>query len=186
MKKFLKIGTIAIFLGLAGILIAGCSSSTTTKTATTAKKIAQLLPVAKNPIVNTATTPGLAITSAMVENNEDPVTKKALSDMLQITLENDSTTPMADFEIYYLMTDVTTKKTEGYYQKLTGLTLAAGETKTIYFDNGTGAGHFPDNKYSLYRSSKNEVSFDIQVSTAGFKPAIAAAKKSVGTTETQD
>jgi hypothetical protein len=186
MNKFFRLGSVALFLGLTVILIAGCSSSTTTKTATTAKKIARLLPVAKNPIVNTSETPGLTITGAMVENNEDPVTKKALSDMLQITLENDSTAAMAGFEIYYLMTDVKTKKTEGYYQKLSGLTLSAGETKTIFFDNGTAAGHFLDNKYSLYRSSKNEVTFDIQVSAAGFKPAIGTAKKSVGTTETQD
>jgi len=64
------------------------------------------------------------------------------------------------------------------------LQLAAGETKTIYFDNQTSAGHYPENKYSLYRSSQNEVDFSIQVSAPGFKPATATAKKAAGTGET--
>jgi hypothetical protein len=186
MNRMMKLGTVAVVIGLAGALVVGCSAATSPKQITRAKTKTQVLPVASNPIQNTATQAGLTITDAMVENNIDPSTQKALSDKLQMTLKNSASTTMSDFEIYYKMTDAKTKKTEGYYHKLTGLTLAPGEAETIYFDNGTAAGHFPENVYSLYRTSKNEVTFDIEVSAIGFKPATATAKKSVGTTETQD
>ncbi|MCL4369032.1 MAG: hypothetical protein M1337_07700 [Actinobacteria bacterium] len=144
---------------------------------------AQVLPVATNPIVNTATQDGLQITGAMAENNVDPATKKDLADRLQFTIKNTGTQPVNNPEVYYQMTDSTTKKTEGYYQKLTGISVAPGAEATVYFDNVSGAGHYPENAYSLYRTSPNEVVIAIEASATGYKPATGQAVKSVGTGE---
>lgn len=81
------------------------------------------------------------------------------------------------------MTDAVTKKIEGYYQKLTDFQIKPGETKTIYFDNENSAGHYQENRYSLYRTSKNEVLFTIEVSATGYAPATAETKKAPGTGE---
>ncbi|HEY3375379.1 MAG TPA: hypothetical protein VGK02_09980 [Candidatus Aquicultor sp.] len=149
-------------------------------------QLKQSLPVASNPIKNTAVTEGLAIASAMVEDNVDPDTNKPIGDRLQIAIKNKSSKAMSDFEAFYKMTDIVTNKSENYYQKLTDFTLNPNETKTIFFDNKTGPNHYPENKYSIYRNSKNEVRFSIEVSTPGFKPVAAKATKAKGTGEQQD
>jgi len=146
----------------------------------------QVLPVRTNPIKNSSQAPGLVIASSLVENNFDPQTKKNIPDCLQIELKNNGSQAMSNLEIFYKMTDAATGASESYYQKLNGLTLNAGESRTIFFDNGTEAGHYPENKYSIYRTSKNEVDFSIEVSAAGFKPATTEAKKAAGTGEQQD
>ena len=184
-------------IAVGAVAIAGCggsSSGTSSSAAPTAGGSSApvaaasqgggpVLPVSSNPITNTSTKPGLEIKNIMVENNVDPATQQALPDQLQMDVTNTSSATMTDLEIYYLMTDSTTNKTEGYYQKLTGLSLAPGETKTIFFDGGSAAGHYPENQYSLYRTSKNEVVIDVQVSAPGFAPATAQVKKAVGTGE---
>jgi hypothetical protein len=152
-------------------------------TQSTAAGSTQVLPVAENPIVNTSTKEGLQIISAMVENNVDPATKKDLSDRLQITIKNTTSETLSDLEVYYQMRDATTQKTEGYYQKLTDFSLAPGAEGTVYFDSETGAGHYPENTFSLYRTSANEVVFSIEVSAAGYAPAMGEAVKAVGTGE---
>ena len=181
MKKMIPIIVVAV------VVIGGLAIWQFTKTKVTPKSgtvSTQVLPVGTNPIQNTSSQAGLAITSAAVEDNADPVTKQAISDRLQISLQNTSSQTMSNLEIYYQMKDTKTGQTEAYHQVLNGLQLAPNETKTIYFDNETGAGHYPENKYSLYRSSKNEVDFTIQVSAPGFKPATGTTKKSAGTGET--
>ncbi len=190
MKTRRLVGIITIAAIAAGAAaLAGCGGSNAAASGSAAPSAAAtqssgpVLPVASNPIVNTSTKPGLEITNIMVENNVDPATQQALSDQLQMDLKNTSAETLTDLEIYYLMTDSTTKKTEGYYQKLTGLSLAPGETKTIFFDGGSGVGHYPENQYSLYRTSKNEVVIDVQVSASGYAPATAQVKKAVGTGE---
>jgi hypothetical protein len=184
MKRTWFVFAIMIGLGLSVLMLAGCGGQKKPTTGTT--KTNPVLPVASNPIKTGGTQEGLKITSAMVEDNVDPVTKKAMADRLQVTVENGAVASISDLEIYYTMTDATTKKSEGYYQKLTGITIEPGKTATVYFDNKTQAGHYPENKYSIYRSSKNQVDFSIMVSAPGFKPATSVAKKSIGTGETVD
>jgi hypothetical protein len=135
--------------------------------------------VASNPIVNDASKDGLKVTAA-VENILDPATKKDLSDRLQLVIENTSGETLRDLEVFYEMTDKKTSQTEGYHQKLTGLEIPAGETATVYFDNESGPRHYPENKFSIYRTSKNEVAFTIEVSAPGYKPATAETFKEVG------
>jgi len=145
-----------------------------------------VLPVASNPIVNTATAPTLAITYAAVEDNVDPATGKAIDDRLQLTLKNSGSTPLTGIEVYYEMTDVVTGAKEGYYQKVDGLSIPAGKDATVYFDNLTDPGHYPENQFSIYRSSTNEVDFAIQASAVGAKVATATAAKATGTGEKVD
>ncbi len=188
-NKFIygAIGIVAL-LAIGGGIMVATKKTTTVATGPTANSVSSVpvVPVKANPINNISTVEGLVIVSAAAEDNTDPATKAALTDRLQLIVKNTSTKPMANLEVYYSMTDITTKQTEGYYQKLTGLTLSAGETKTVDFDGQTGVGHYPENKYSIYRSSKNEVQFSIQISSPGFKVATSTAKKSVGTGEKVD
>ncbi len=142
-----------------------------------------IVPVTKNPILNQSVQTGLSISMATVENNVDPVTKKDLTDFLLISVSNRSRKAATGLEIFYTMKDSVTKASESYYQKLTNITVKAGATANLYFDNGKAAGHFPENKFSLYRSSPNEVVFSIILSAKGLKIAKAVAIKSKGTGE---
>lgn len=145
-----------------------------------------VVPVGKNPIVNTSKVAGISIISAMVQDNVDPKTKKAITDRLLITVVNKGSKPATGFEIFYSMTDSTTKATENYYLPLTGFTLKAGATGYLNFDGKAGVGHYPENKFSLYRSSTNEVKFNIQLSAKGYKIAKSTAVKDKGTGEKVD
>lgn len=145
-----------------------------------------VLPVTSNPIVNTSSTPGLTIAAAAVQDNTDPVTKAAISDRLQITLKNTGGTTLTGFEVFYTMKDTVTNATESYYQKLDGTTLAPGASTTIDFDNQAGAGHYPENTFSLYRSSKNKIEFTIEASATGVAIATSTAVKDAGNGEKSD
>ena len=141
------------------------------------------LPVASNPIVNNSTNPSLQITYSAVENNVDPITHNPIGDQLQLTLKNVGSTALSNVEVYYEMTDIVTKAKEGYYQKLTNLVIPAHQETTVYFDNKNQPGHYPENQFSLYRSSTNQVNFVIWVSAAGAKIAQSKATKSLSTGE---
>lgn len=145
-----------------------------------------VLPVTTNPISGTGTKTGLSITGAMAEDNVDPATKAAIGDRIQFTLTNSTGNPMTGLEIYYTMKDTTTGATESYYQKLDGLALSPGQGTTVYFDNGNGTGHYPENQYSLYRSSGNEVTISIEAAAPGYAPAHATATKAKGAGEKSD
>jgi hypothetical protein len=90
-----------------------------------------------NLIKETSSAPlELTIKDARVEDN-------ATTDHLEITMTNSGTTALNNFDIYYTITDKVNKSQESYYQVLGGLSLAAGETKTIHFDNQLSeAGHY--------------------------------------------
>lgn len=184
------VGTVATAIALSGCSSSGVSSpaspQTSSGSAAASPAAGGVLPIASNPIVNTSTSPTLAITKAAVEDNVDPATGKAINDRLQLTVKNTGTTPLSGFEVYYEMTDAVTKAKEGYYQKLDGLTIPAGQDATVYFDNTTDPGHYPENKFSIYRSSTNQVDFNIWVSATGAKIATATATKATGTGEKVD
>ena len=183
MKKIMFI-VIALVIVIGGVSVWQFTKAKKITKAPTSASSVQVLPVQSNPINNTSQQAGLVITAADVENNVDPVTKQAIADRLQLSLQNTGSQTMTNIEVYYQMKDIKTGQAEAYHQVLTGFQLAPSESKTVYFDNQTGSGHYPENKYSLYRSSQNEVDFTIQVSARGFKPATATAKKSAGTGET--
>lgn len=139
----------------------------------------------KNQIQNTAMQEGFTIIDSKVENNVDQA-GKATDDHLELTLKNTAGKDLADFEVYYLITDTTTGQKEGYYKKLADLVLKSGETQAIHFDNGSGIGHFKANKNSLYYNSPNKLSFDVTVSSAGYKIQTAQISKDTGGAEQND
>ena len=193
MKNKLAISGIALTLIAA---LAGCSGSTpasSTSSAPTAAAIptaaagtAVVLPVDTNPIVNNQTNQDLQVVNAAVEDLTDPVSGAAINDRLMLTLKNNGSTTLSNFEVFYQMTDVTTGATESYFQKLDGFSLAAGAQDYVYFDNQTDPKHYPENQFSIYRSSPNQVDIQISVSSDGAAVATATATKSVGTGEKLD
>lgn len=172
-------------LAIAGV--AGCTATATSTPATSSTAPSSaVLPINGNPIVNDSTVPGLSVSYAAVEDNVDPATGAALSDQLELTIRNDSTQPATGLEVFYTMTDVTTRQQESYYQNLGSLSVAAGAETTIYFDNGSEPGHYPENTFSIYRSSSNQVDFTIEVSAQNLATANATATKGVGSGEVAD
>jgi hypothetical protein len=136
-----------------------------------------------NPIVNNATAPGFVITGAIVENNTDPITKQITTDHLEVTLQNTTATDISKFEVYYTVKDAVANVADAYYTKLTGFVLRAGETKAFHFDNSGQPNHFPENKYSVYRTSKNPMLFNVMVSAPNYKVQSITIKKDKGGAE---
>lgn len=183
MKKALSIGAVGLTLAA---LLAGCggSSSSSSPTATTpATGTARVLPVATNPIANTSKAPGLVISKVLVENNVSPDSGKAVSDHLEVALRNTSTKPLSQLAIYYKISDLAKGVSEGYYQKLDGVTIAAGATRVVHFDNTKAADHYPVNTYSLYYTDKNALVIDVMASSPTVKPATFVIKKDAGGAE---
>lgn len=166
--------------------LTGCSTAAVGQAPATTAPAATVLPATSNPIPTTGTKTGLTITGAIAENNTDPTTKAPVPDRIQFTLTNTTAQPMTGLQAYYTMKDAATGKAESYYQALDGITLGPGQSQTIYFDNGTGTGHYPENKYSLYRTSTNQVTITIEAAAAGYAPTLATAVKSPGTGEKLD
>jgi hypothetical protein len=163
------------------VLLVGIISSPIASFA--AVKQVLVIPVTKNPIVNKSTKVGFSIVSAQVQDNTDPKSGVAIPDRLALKVRNTSAKAISTFEIYYTMVDQVTKVSESYYQKLNLFSISAKSIGYIAFDNTKGLGHFPENKYSIYRNSKNEVKFKIELSARGFKPALTTVLKAKGTTE---
>jgi len=191
--KLRSLVPVALVASLTVLGLAACQSGATVPAPAssqaasgTSTAAAPVLPVDSNPIVNASTARGLTIVTAAAEDVVDPATKAAITDRLQVTVRNDTATELTSFEIYYVMTDVTTGQSEAYYQALTEFTVAAGATGTLSFDGETGPGHFPENTFSIYRSSKNQVDFTIEVSAAGVQVANATATKGSGVGDAAD
>lgn len=128
---------------------------------------------------NTAQLP-IKIKDARVEDN-------AAADHLEITVTNTGTATLSNFDIYYTITDKVDKTQESYYQVLSGLSLNAGETKTIHFDNQVSeTGHYYGNMNGLYGTSKNGLTFDIQLHATGFQSMTFQVEKAEGTAEVAD
>jgi hypothetical protein len=145
-----------------------------------------VLPIAANPITNTSTAPGLAIVQVLVEDNVDPATGGDAPDHLELLLRNDSAAELSGFVVYYEITDLTTGAKEGYCSALAGFTIAAGAERTAHFDNTGQPDHFPDNEFSLYHQSLNEMQVDVTVSANGVAPQTASVTKDAGGAENPD
>jgi archaellum component FlaF (FlaF/FlaG flagellin family) len=134
-----------------------------------------------NLIVETSNTPlPVTINDKRVEDN-------STSDHFEITLTNNGSTPLNSFDIYFTITDKVTNKQEGYYQKLTGLSINPSEKKAINFDNlVTQPGHFYGNMNGLYGTSKNGLVFDVYLHNSDYKPMNFKVEKAKGTAEVAD
>ncbi len=185
--------SLAAAIAIGALSLAGCSATTPATpsgappagapTGTATPSV--VLPVAVDPITNTATAPGLTVSNVLLEDNTDP-SGKAIGDRLQFTIGNDTANPLSGIEVFYTMTDATTGAAESYYQALDEFIVPAKASATVYFDNSGESGHFPENPFSVYRSSTNQVDFVVEVSAPGLKIATATGAKSAGTGETGD
>lgn len=145
----------------------------------------QVLPVASNPITNTATAQTLTIDSVLVENNEDGA-GNAVDDHLEIALTNTGTTDLTGFEAYYTFTDPSAGSTENYYAELTGFTIPAGESRTVHFDNTGATDHYPVNGFSLYYTSLNALDVQVEISAQGAATQTSTVQKDAGGAEVPD
>lgn len=162
------------------------NASATAAASDSAQSSSIVLPVDSNPIANQSAHPDLQVTSAAVEDLVDPGTGQAIDDRLMLTLKNTGSSDLGNFEVYYTMTDALTGASESYYQPLDGFTLAAGAEDYVYFDNKTDPGHYPENQFSIFRSSANQVDFSVMVSADQGGVAQATTFKSEGTGEKVD
>ena len=140
---------------------------------------------ATNPIAQTGNPNGLSF-SAKVEDNFDPVTKKDVTDHLELEVKNTSGEILNDFVMFYSMKDDGTGKIESYFKPLDGLTINAGETAAINFDNTGLPGHFRDNPNSGYHTSQNAKTFTVQLAAAAYAPVQIEFKKDKGGVEEAD
>jgi hypothetical protein len=178
-----RLATLVAVLGLA-VAAAGCGDSGTSDASSSAARGGKrILPVAKNPISNAATAPGLTIANALVENNVDAETGKDVDDHLEITLENTTSRPLDDIEIYYKIIDKAKNLSEGYYSKLDGFVIPSGGTRVAHFDNTGQKDHFPVNEYSLYYVDANELTVAVTASSRGTKPATFTVTKDAADAE---
>jgi hypothetical protein len=139
-----------------------------------------ILPVEANPIANASTEPGLTITEVLVENNVDSATGRDAADHLEIALTNETDRELTGFEVYYEITDLVTGDKEAYYCKLSSFTIAPGGSRSVHFDDTGQVDHYPDNPFSLYHLSMNEMQVDVTVSAEGVMPQTASVKKDAG------
>jgi hypothetical protein len=148
---------------------------------------------AENPIINNSTQEGFQVTSMLVENNYDPATKKDVDDHLEITLKNIAGKDLANFLVYYTITDTdnATNKKEGYIVKLTNFILKNDETKTVHFDNNNSpynllTDHFGENPNSIYKTNIDAKVFEVMISVPGYKVVSEKVDKDPGGLEKAD
>lgn len=189
---------VATTLAAASLTLAACGGTATPAAApaTTISAVtgssgaadgSAVLPVASNPIVNTATAVSLAIDEVLVENNVDATTGATADDHLEIAVRNTGTATLSGFEVFYTITDPTTSESESYYTSLPDtFDVPAGATRRIHFDNSGAADHFADNPYSLYHTSMNGLEFSVMVSAVDAAPQTITVLKDPGGDEVAD
>ncbi len=172
----MKFAIRSVLISAALVGIAGCSTSSD----------GAVLPVDRNPIVNTATAQTLAIDSVLVENNVGPDGKTA-DDHLEIALSNSGTTDLVGVEVFYSFTDQTRKTVENYYLLLPyGFFVPSKGKRVIHFDTTGQPDHFPVNKFSSYYINSNEQQVTVVVSAAAAAPQTLTVTKDAGGAESAD
>ncbi len=141
--------------------------------------------VAENPIAQTGNPKGFTFT-AKVEDNFDPVSKKDAPDHLELEVKNISGETLNDLVMFYSMKDDGTGKIESYYKPLPDITVNAGKTVALNFDDTGLPGHFRDNPNSGYHMSQNAKTFTVQLAAAGYAPVQIEFKKDKGGAEQAD
>ena len=136
-----------------------------------------------DPIKTSAAAKGFEIVSAKVEDNYDPAARKDAPDHLELELANLAPADLADFELYYTVTDSKTGTKESYYRKLDGLVLPKGASLPLHIDVSGAPGHFRANPNSaLYRTPNAKV-VAVELAVAGFAPARIELRKDEGMEE---
>ena len=134
-----------------------------------------------NPIAESSIdTLPVKVKDARVENNQ-------AADHLEIMLQNTGKVTLANWGIFYTITDKKTGAQEAYFLPLIGLEIAAGKTVTIHFDNDVSTpDHYYGNMNGLYGTSANGLIFDITLHADGYAPIQINLEKDEGTAEVAD
>ncbi len=195
----LYIVKLGVALCVAGSLMAACGGSSGSNSSTPAAGSSagasvpvslggsgQVLPVTSNPIDNPSTNDVLAIDSVLVENNVD-ASGAAVDDHLEIALSNRGQADLTGIEVFYTFTDPTAGVSESYYAALPdSFVVPAGGRAVAHFDNTGAVGHFPENEFSLYRTSLNALDVTVVVSAPDAAVQTLSVQKDAGGDETAD
>lgn len=147
---------------------------------------------AANPITQQGKAGGPVVESAKVEDNFDPVSKKGVSDHLEIAVKNTGVTPMQGLLLYYTVKDSATGKTESYYRNYENFKLPQGATSVLHLDEtgdanaAANATHFRANPNALLYKSQNAKTLTIQIASKGYAPSTVSIKKDAGGAEKAD
>lgn len=147
---------------------------------------------AGNPIAQTGKSGGPMIESAKVEDNFDPVSKKSVSDHLEISVKNPGATSLQGLQVYFTVKDSTSGKTESYFRNFAGFKLAAGKVSVLHIDatgtpnSAASTDHFRANPNALLYTSQNAKTLTIQVASMGYAPSNLSIKKDAGGAEKAD
>jgi hypothetical protein len=143
-------------------------------------------PVESSKKLDSAGKPNAVTFTGKVEDNFDPKTKLDVDDHLELDVKNTSGEDLKNLVAFYTIKDDGTGKTEAYYVPLKGLTLKAGQSTAVHFDNSGLEGNFRDNPNSSYRKSENAKLFTVQLAADGFAPVQIEIKKDKGGAEKKD
>jgi hypothetical protein len=143
-------------------------------------------PIESSKKIDSAGKPNAVAFSGKVEDNFDPKTKLDVDDHLELDVKNTSGEDLKNLVAFYTIKDDGTGKTESYYVPLKGLTLKAGRSTAVHFDNTGLEGHFRDNPNSSYRKSENAKLFTMQLAAEGFAPVQIEIHKDKGGAEKKD
>jgi len=147
---------------------------------------------AANPIVQQGKAGGPTIESAKVEDNFDPVSKKSVSDHLEIAIRNPGATPLQGVQLFYTVKDSTTGKTESYYRNFEGFKMPPGAVTVLHLDEAGSSkisdisSRFRSNPNALLYKSQNAKTLKIQVSSKDYAPSNMSIKKDAGGAEKAD
>ena len=139
-----------------------------------------------NPVDMTGAPATFAIKEALVEDNYDYAAKKDATDHLELLVANAGSAPLANFSIYYAITDADSGKVEGTFRKLDGFSVPAGGEARLHLDDGAMAGHFRANPNSIYVSSQAAKTFSVTLKADGFAPVSVDIAKDKGGPEAAD
>ena len=143
-------------------------------------------PVESSKKLDPAGKPSAVAFTGKVEDNFDPKTKLDVDDHLELDVKNTSGEDLRNLVAFYTIKDDGTGKTEAYYVPLKDLTLKAGQSIAVHFDNSGIEGHFRDNPNSSYRKSENAKLFTVHLAADGFAPIQIEIKKDKGGAEKKD
>ena len=145
-----------------------------------------------NPLAQDGKPTVLTIKSAIVENNEDPKTRKGVDDHLEIQVQNLSGADITGVDLFVTLKDSVTGATENTYRKLAGVIIPKQGVATLHFEPkgdvnfAAATDRFRANPNSSLYKSPNEKTIKIEVAAAGFAPASIDIKKDKGGAETAD
>jgi ABC-type transport system involved in multi-copper enzyme maturation permease subunit len=144
-----------------------------------------------NPIPESGSNATLALVSAKVEDNFDPVTKKDVSDHLEFEIQNNGKSDLKGLHVYLKVSDPS-GKIENMYRNLSGVVIKPGQRTSLHFDiEGTadwtaGTDDFRANANSILYTIPSAKTLELTIAANGEKPVSININKDEGGAEKAD